>query len=101
MAKSKRGFSPSDLPEKQDDYHGGCQYARTTPDLPSKDVKSVNIELMFEESLRLATAIQSAVQRLNRYDRSKREGKMMGLCLSLKVKGTAISVIEVQVEPPK
>src|SRR5579872_1875857 len=99
MTKPNRGFNPDDIPEKKDDYHGGCRYVRTMPDLPEKGVQSVNIELTFEDALRLSVAIQSAVMRLNRYSRSTREGKGMGLCLSLKVNGRALSVIEAKVDP--
>lgn len=91
---AKRSFSPSDVPEKGDDYHGGCRFIRTKPDIGEQGIKSVNIEIDFDEALRLAAAIQSAVLRLNRYNRSSSKGKLMGLCLSLKSSSRAISVIE-------
>ncbi len=97
MAKSKRAFSPDGVPEKKEDYHGSCRFVRTHPDLSEKGVQSVNVELTFEEALRLSTAIQSAIFRLNRYNRSEKKGREMGLCLSLKVTSGAISIIEQKV----
>ncbi len=99
MAKSKRAFSPAGVPEKKDDYHGSCRFVRTSPDMAEKGVQSVNIELTFEEALRLSMAIQSAILRLNRYNRNDTKGRDMGLCLSLKVTSGAISVIEQRVRP--
>ena len=97
MADSKRSFYPSDVPEKQDDNHGSCHFERTRPDINAKGVESVNIELTFAEALRLSTAIQSAVMRLNRYSRSTTKGKEMGMCLSVKVPTRIIHVIETRV----
>jgi hypothetical protein len=99
MSKS-RAFSGPGIQEKVADYHGTCRYVRTSPDIAANGVKSVNIELTFEEALRFATAIQSAVLNLNRYNRNKKDGREMGLCLSLKTQSTAISVIEMRVRPP-
>jgi hypothetical protein len=96
-----RSFSPSRVRKKKDDYHGGCRYFRTSPDMAAKGIASLNIDLAFEDALRLSTAIQSAIMQLNRYDRRDKGGKEMGLCLSIKKRGTAISVIEVQLKEPK
>lgn len=74
---------------------------RTSPDIAAKGIKSVNIELPFEEALRLSTAIQSAVLNLNRYNRNNKSGREMGLLLSLKTDSSAISVIETRVRPPQ
>jgi len=96
----KRAFSGNDIQQKSEDYHGSCRYVRTTPDIGATGIKSVNVELTFEEALRLSTAIQSAVLNLNRYNRNTKEGREMGLCLSLKTHSTAISVIETRVRRP-
>jgi hypothetical protein len=96
MADNNRAFTPSDVPEKIDDYHGGCRLHRIVPDVAAKGVKSVNIELTFEEALRLST-IQSGILKLNRYNRTSKGGREMGLCLSVKVPTSAISVIETRV----
>jgi hypothetical protein len=101
MAKKKRGFTPTGVPEKQDDYHGGCRVVRISPDIASKGVQSVNINLTFEEALRLSTAVQSAVLKLNRYNRATKAGQEIGLCLSLKTDISAIAVIETKIRLPK
>lgn len=99
MAAGKRSFSPSGVPEKDDDYHGGCRFERTTPDVAAQGIKSMNLEIPFDEALRLAAAIQSAVMRLNRYERGTASGREMGLCLSVKVPDRSIAVIETKVRP--
>ena len=96
MAK-KRAFSASDIQQKTEDYHGSCRYVRILPDIGASGIKSVNIELTFEEAMRLATVSQSAILNLNRYNRNMTDGKEMGLCLSSKTQSTAISVIETRV----
>jgi hypothetical protein len=99
MAKSNRSFSPSDVPQKKEDYHGNCRVYRLSPDIASRGIQSVNINLSFEEALRLSTAIQSAILALNRNNRSAKAGKEMGVCLSLK--GNALAVMESKLVPPK
>ncbi len=101
MAKSNRSFSPAGVPEKQIDYHGGCRVYRISPDIAIKSVKSVNIVLSFEDTLRLSVAIQAAVLKLNRYNRSAKSGKEMGLCLSLKPETGTLAVFETKLVPPK
>jgi len=64
------------------------------PDVAGKGVKSVNVELSFEDAIRLSVAIQEAILCLNRYDRSLKDGKNMGLVLSVKTKNMTIAVIE-------
>ena len=98
MAK-KRAFSSSDIKHKSEDYHGGCKYVRTSPDVAAKGVKSVNIELTFDEAMQLSLSVQSALLALNRYNRSTKKGREMGLCLSVKTDSNAISVIESRVKP--
>lgn len=92
-----RSFSPDDVPEKKDDYHGGTRFVRIVPDIAAKGVKSVNIELTFDQALRLSTALQAGILKVNRYHRGKTKGKEIGLCLSVKVPTSAISVIETRV----
>jgi hypothetical protein len=101
MAESKRSFSPSGVPEKGDDYHGGCPFTRTTPDFRGKNTPSVNVDISFEEALKLSTAIQSALLRLNRYNRSHKSGRDMGMALSIKIDQGTIAVIEVPIKQPK
>ncbi len=97
---TKRAFTKSDVQQKAEDYHGSCRYVRTSPDIAARGVKSINIDITFDEAMRLATAIQSAVLNLNRYNRNKTDGREMGLCLSLKTQTAAISVIETRIRRP-
>lgn len=94
MANNKRSFSPSGVPEKGDDYHGGCRFTRTTPDFRGKNTPSVNVDISFEEALKLSTAIQSA-------HRSHKSGRDMGMALSIKIDQGTIAVIEVPIKQPK
>jgi hypothetical protein len=94
---AKRSFSPTDVPTKGDDYHGGARFLRSSPDLVAQGVKSVNLDLTFEEALKLSVALQSCLQAVNRYSRSTSKGKAMGVLLSIKTEGSAISVIEAPV----
>ena len=93
----KRAFSSDNIRQKKEDYHGSCQYVRTSPDVVAKGIKSVNIELTFEEAMQLSLGIQSALLSLNRYNRSTKKGREMGLCISMKTDSHALSVIEAPV----
>lgn len=94
---AKRNFSAQDTPTKSEDYHGNANYVRSQPDIAAQGVKSVNIELAFDDALRLSVAIQAAVLQLNRYNRSTVAGKEMGLLLSVKTETRTITVIEKRV----
>jgi hypothetical protein len=98
MAK-KRAFSSADIRTKKDDYHGSCNYVRTSPDIAAQGIKSVNLELTFDAAMQLSLGIQSALLNLNRYNRSTKKGREMGLCLSVKTDSNAISIIEAPVRP--
>jgi len=95
----KRSFSDDNIPVKADDYHGLAGYVRTQPDIAEQGIKSVNIEVTFEEAHRLSLAIQSCVMRLNRYKRSATEGREIGMLLSIKTDSNTITVIEKRVRP--
>ena len=92
-----RAFSESGIRTKKDDYHGSCQYARTSPDIEQRGIKSVNVDITYEQALQLSLSIQSAVSSLNRYNRSTKVGRSMGLCLSIKTEPSSLSVIEAPV----
>ena len=95
----KRSFSVDNIPVKADDYHGLAGYVRIQPDMAEQAVKSVNIEMNFEEALRLSLAIQLCVMQLNRYKRSTTQGREMGMLLSIKTDSNTITVIEKRVKP--
>lgn len=96
---AKRAFSPEGTPEKATDYHGACRYVRTSPDVVQKGVKSLNVEMQFEEALKLRLALDSALLSLNRYNRSTSKGKGMGVVLSIKTETLSIAVIDAPVRP--
>jgi hypothetical protein len=91
---ARRSFSADDIPTKAADYHGLAGYIRTTPDVAAKGVQSMNIYFNFEEALRLSLALQSCVLALNKYKRSSRAGRDMGLLLSFKTESKTVTVIE-------
>jgi hypothetical protein len=86
--------------EKKEDYHGSCQIAWLPKsyrgDAGSPAPKSLNLHLNFEEALKFNLAIQSCLHALNRYNRSNKAGKEMGVGLSLKFNVKQIAVIESQ-----
>lgn len=94
---AKRAFSPDDTPVKAQDYHGGCRFARLSPDVASKGIKSVNVELPLDEALKLHLALDSCLLAVNRYNRSTVKGKSMGVVLSIKTESGSIAVIEATV----
>src|SRR5688572_25622007 len=96
---AKRAFSRSDTPEKAIDYHGACRLTRLSPDVASKGVKSINIEIPFEEALKLRLALDSCLHAVNRYNRSTSKGRAMGVVLSVKTESSSIAVIEAPVRP--
>lgn len=91
---AKRSFSRDDTPVKATDYHGACRYARLSPDVATKGVKSVNVELTLEEALKLSLSLESCLLAVNRYHRSTTKGKAMGVVLSIKTESGSIAVIE-------
>jgi hypothetical protein len=82
---------------KAEDYHGMARYERTLPDVAGQGVKSINVEISFEEALKLSLALQSCLIQLNRYHRGSAPGREMGVLLSIKTENTSISVIEKRV----
>lgn len=95
--KTSRIFSNEGVTQKKDDYHGGCRYVRTLPDVAAKGVKSVNVELSFEDALKFSLAVQSALMSINKVSRKNRAGKAMGIVLSIKTDNETISVLEKKV----
>jgi len=83
--------------EKAQDYHGMAAYSDTNPTVSSDDLPALNIKMSFDEAVKLSLAIQSAVLKLNRYNRSIKAGKQMGLLLSVKTATKTITVIEAKV----
>jgi hypothetical protein len=97
--RAKRVFTDHRVPTKAKDNHGGGRYVRTLPDVANKGVGSLNVELSFEEAMRLSVALQSCIMSLNRYKRSTVPGREMGVLLSIKTGNRSISVIEKRIPP--
>lgn len=93
--KVHKVFPSSDLKKKAEDYHGGCAYERT---LPAVSIHSANIEVTFEEALKLSLALASCLQNLNRLNRKNAAGKSMGVVLSVKTGNKSISVLEKKIK---
>ena len=98
MAK-KRVFAKQVIAEKAEDYHGGSRYTRASPDLYEQGVKSLNLEIPFEEALKLQLAFESCLISINRYNRGTKKGKSMGILLSIKMDNCSITVIEKSLTP--
>jgi hypothetical protein len=82
---------------KADDYHGSCQIAWLPPAYEKVDSgipKSLNLGISFEEALKLNLALQGCLQSLNRYNRSTKDGKKMGVTLSFKFDEKQVTVLE-------
>lgn len=75
---------------------GTCNVALVSPaNAPADGPGSVvNLTLNFEEALKLNLAIEAALHRINRYDRSTRAGKQAGLRLVVYLGKGRINVME-------
>ena len=75
---------------------GGCTFNRTLPELAklSPDTKMLNIEIGFEEALKLHLAIGECISKLNRYNRATTSGKRTTLNLALHLNSSRITVNE-------
>ena len=75
---------------------GICKFGRTLPnvDTLSPDTQILNIEIAFEEALKLNLAIDECVRKLNSYKRSTTAGKRSGLNLAIHLSGGVITINE-------
>ncbi|MGI9104381.1 MAG: hypothetical protein ACR2IF_18210 [Terriglobales bacterium] len=75
---------------------GGCDFGRTSPQLSSLSpaTKVLNIEVNFEEALKLELAVQECIRRLNSYKRSTKIGKRTALNLAIHLSKNRITVNE-------
>jgi len=58
---------------------GGCTFTRTSPGLAklSSDTKMLNVEIGFEEALKLHLAVGECISKLNQYNRAKTAGNAL------------------------
>ena len=95
----ERIFPSENPPARAEDYHGSARLEHINPDLAAQGIKFVNIEITFEEALKLSLALQSCLVQLNRYHRGTVVGRQMGVLLGINTEGTSIAVIERRVQP--
>ena len=94
MSKKRVFPRKTEIQTKAEDYYGAAGYERTLPDIADNGIKSVNIEIRFEEALKLSLALQSCLSQLNRYNRGSTAGRDMGVLLSIKTDNKSIAVME-------
>lgn len=75
---------------------GGCDFTRTSPGVESLSsaTRVLNIEIGFEEALKLHLAIGECIRKLNSYKRSTRAGKRTALNLAVHVLKGRLTVNE-------
>jgi len=82
------------IPKKKTFTFGTCKYTRTMPKTIDPDTKMLNIEIPFEEALKLNVAMQACVLRLNSYVRSTTAGKRATLNLTIFLGAQRVAVNE-------
>jgi hypothetical protein len=84
---------------KQKVTFGGCdvERIRPTPDAQESPV-AINIELRFEEALKLRLSLEHALLKLNAHNRSTSEGKRSGINICLFPHKQRITVNPVQLK---
>jgi len=75
---------------------GGCTFNRTLPGLTelSPETKKLNVEVGFEEALKLHLAVGECISKLNQYNRSRSLGKRAALNLVVHLDSRRITVNE-------
>jgi hypothetical protein len=75
---------------------GGCDFRRTSPTLNalSPDTKVLNIEISFEEALKIHLAIGECIRKLNSYKRSTRAGKRSALNIAVHLSKNRVTINE-------
>ena len=83
-------------PKKKEFSFGGCSIANISPkrDKLSEKTKILNVQITFEEALKLNLAVEECLRKLNSYKRSTRAGKMMGLNLAIHLDVSRVTVNE-------
>jgi hypothetical protein len=74
-------MSDNDAPESNKESFGGCTYSVRSPVALAADTKVVNLQLSFEEALKLNVALAACVQHLTRLDRGTPEKRRSGVKL--------------------
>ncbi len=75
---------------------GGCDFSRTSPGIATfnPNTQMLNIEITFEDALKLHLAVGECIRRLNSYKRSTTEGKRTALNLAIHLSKGRVTVNE-------
>jgi len=75
---------------------GGCDFGRTSPSVEalSPNTQVLNVEITFEEALKLHLAIGECVRKLNSYKRSTSAGKRTALNLAIHLSKGRVTINE-------
>lgn len=86
-------------PKKKKFSFGGCSISNISPKRGSlsEETKILNVQITFEEALKLNLAIEECIRTLNSYKRSTKAGKMRGLNLAIHLDVFTVSVNEEKV----
>lgn len=78
---------------------GGCTFSSTSPEWKNVTTSTpiLNVQITFEEALKLSLAIDECVRKLNSYKRSTRAGRNMGLNLAVHIGTNRITINEEKV----
>jgi hypothetical protein len=75
---------------------GGCDFSRTSPAVGalSSNTQVLNIEIEFEEALKLHLAIGECVRKLNSYKRNTTAGRRTALNLAVHLSKNRVTINE-------
>ena len=77
---------------------GGCDFGRTSPSVEalSPNTQVLNIDIGFEEALKLHLAIGECIRKLNSYKRSTSAGKRTALNLAIHLSKRRVTINEAE-----
>jgi len=92
----------ADSPELKTFSFRGCDFVRTSPGVSSltPDTQVLNIEIAFEDALKLNLAIDECIRKLNSYKRSTTKGKRTGLNLVIHLSKGRVTVNQAALPKP-
>ena len=75
--------------------HGGCEYSKYNPELTevaNNENFAINYFVSFEEAMKLNIALQSAILKLNGYNRTSKDAKNKKIKMTIHFKNKRIAV---------
>lgn len=85
---------------KRKSTFGSSYIDHFSPALPEVTPKAINVQISFEEALKLHLSLGQLLGHLNGYNRSTSDGKRMGVNLCVYTKQQRIAVVEGKVRKP-